>query len=103
MKAKAATTQQTEEEHLNERFRAVNELKTNTSLVNAELAGLAAKHVNKVNAAKQRLEDEKETLLAKGLNPYVEFRKEELSNEAKNREKRMKAAVEKNKRDLAKT
>jgi hypothetical protein len=54
-------------------------------LVGAELAGLAAKHVQKVADAAKRLEDEKETLLAKGLNPYVEFRKKELESEARGR------------------
>lgn len=96
-----ATRKQTEEEKLNERFRAVYELKTNTNLVNAELAGLAAKHRNKIVDSQQRLEDEKEALLSKGLNPYVEFRKKELASEARNREKRMKEAVEINKRELA--
>jgi hypothetical protein len=101
MRASAQTTQAAEDERLNERFKAVIQLKTSTNLVNAELAGLAAKHNNKVAAAKKRLEDEKDNMLSKGLNPYVEFRKEELAAEARNREKRMRDAVEKNKRELA--
>jgi hypothetical protein len=100
-KAVAVTVKQTDEERLNERFKAVYTLKNSTEKVNAELAGMAARHNNKIAAAKKRLEDEKDTLLAKGLNPYVEFRKEELATEARNREQRMKDAVENNKRELA--
>lgn len=95
------TVKAADDAKLEGRFKAVYELKNNTSLVNAELAGLAAKHNNKIHAAQQRLEDEKEALMSKGLNPYVEFRKKELSTEAQNREHRMKEAVESNKRDLA--
>jgi hypothetical protein len=40
-------------------------------------------------------------MLSQGLNPYVEFRKKELEEEAANREKKLNAAVEKNKADLA--
>jgi len=80
-----------------DRTEAVLELKTNQNAVRAEVATLADRHVKKVLAAKQKLEDEKDALLAKGLNPYVEFRKKEVEDEAERREKRLRDAVEKNK------
>ena len=80
-----------------DRVEAVLELKANQAAVRAEIATLAEKHVKKVAAAKQKLEDEKDALLAKGLNPYVEFRKKDLAEEAQRREKKMRDAVEKNK------
>eukprot|EP00597_Dinobryon_sp_UTEXLB2267_P012124 CAMPEP_0170113434 /NCGR_PEP_ID=MMETSP0020_2-20130122/9888_1 /TAXON_ID=98059 /ORGANISM="Dinobryon sp., Strain UTEXLB2267" /LENGTH=1783 /DNA_ID=CAMNT_0010339793 /DNA_START=13 /DNA_END=5360 /DNA_ORIENTATION=- len=84
-----------------DRTEAVLELKTNQNAVRAEVASLADKHVKKVLAAKQKLEDEKDAMLAKGLNPYVEFRKKEVEDEAERREKRLRDAVEKNKEELA--
>lgn len=87
--------------HLEDRIEAVMELKANQDNVRAEVATLAEKHNRKIAAAKKRLEDEKESLLAKGLNPYVEFRKQEFAEEAAARERKLKAAVEKNKSDLA--
>jgi hypothetical protein len=80
-----------------DRVEAVLELKANQAAVRAEIATLAEKHVKKVAAAKQKLEDEKDALLAKGLNPYVEFRKKDLAEEAQRREKKLRDAVEKNK------
>ena len=80
-----------------DRVEAVLELKANQAAVRAEVATLAEKHNKKIAAAKQKLEDEKEALLAKGLNPYVEFRKKDVEEEAERREKRMRDAVEKNK------
>lgn len=80
-----------------DRVEAVMELKTNQAAVRAEVATLADKHNKKIAAAKQKLEDEKEALLSKGLNPYVEFRKKEMEEEADKREKKMRDAVERNK------
>ena len=95
------TIKQTSETHLEERFKAVNSLKTNINIINSELAGLAEKHRNKIAISKQKLEDQKDFYLSKGLNPYVEFRKEELTNEAKNRENKIKNSIELNKLNLS--
>lgn len=86
---------------LAERTEVVLELKTNVNAVRAEVATQAAKHVRKVEAAKKQLEDEKASYLAKGLNPYVEFRRREFEAQDKAREKNMKTAVDQNKADLA--
>lgn len=89
------------EQHHKERTEAVLELKANIDAVRADVATQAEKHNRKVAKAKKQLEDEKESMLAQGLNPYVEFRKKELEAEAQAREKKLRAAVEKNKADLA--
>ena len=89
-----------EEEEMQHRVEAVYQLKQSQTAVNAELAGIASKHRTKVAAAAKRLEDDKEELLAKGMNPYIEFRKKELDNEARSREQRLKNAVERNKVEL---
>lgn len=89
------------EKNMQDRIEAVLELKDNTRAVNAELATLANKHVEKVKDAKNRLDSQKEELLSQGLNPYVEFRKEEFQKADENKKKKMKAAVEKNKKELA--
>lgn len=89
------------EQRMQDRTEAVLELKANVDAVRAEVATLAEKHVRKIEKAKKQLEDEKEHLLAQGLNPYVEFRKKEIAEEAERKEKRLKATVEKNKQDLA--
>jgi len=89
-----------EEEDMQHRVEVVYQLKQSQTAVNADLAGIASKHRAKVAAAAKRLEDDKEELLAKGMNPYIEFRKKELDNEARGREQRLKNAVEKNKVEL---
>ena len=96
-----AKIKDTNEQHYENRVEAVLELKANVDAVRAEVATQAEKFVKKQEKKKQQLEDEKETMLAQGLNPYVEFRKKELDEEAASRERKLKAAVEKNKADLA--
>ena len=88
------------EDEMQHRVEVVYQLKQSQTAVNAELAGIASKHRTKVAAAAKRLEDDKEELLAKGMNPYIEFRKKELDNEARSREQRLKNAVERNKVEL---
>lgn len=100
-KALTATVKEVNDRKEKNRIEAVLELKTNVDAVRAEVATMAEKHNRKIEKAKKQLEDEKESLLAQGLNPYVEFRKKQIEEEAAAREKRMKAAVEKNKADLA--
>lgn len=98
------TTKQVKESRdkfLLNRIDAVLELKTNTGFAKNEIATQADKYVKKIQKAKQQLEDEKEAYLAKGLNPYVEFRSRELNHEAKTREKKMKDTVELNKIELS--
>lgn len=101
VKELTATVKEVNDQRLANRVEAVLELKTNVDAVRAEVATLADKHVRKVERAKKQLADEKESLLAQGLNPYVEFRKKEIEEEAAAREKRMKTAVERNKANLA--
>lgn len=89
------------ETHLADRLEAILELKTNQNAARAEVATQAEKHVRKLKAGQDQLEREKAAMLAKGLNPYTEFRKKEFAAEAKSREKKMKDAVEHNKALLA--
>ncbi len=64
---------------------------------------LADKHRLKLDNDKQRLNNEKDGMLSKGLNPYVEFRKRKFDAQAKNLEKKMLQAVDHNKARLAVT
>jgi molybdenum-dependent DNA-binding transcriptional regulator ModE len=70
------------EENVVERTRAVLELKNNISVVKAELVTQSDRKQRKIREAKQQLEDEKESMLSKGLNPYAEFRRKELNAES---------------------
>jgi hypothetical protein len=89
------------EQRLSERTEAVLELKANVDAVRAEVATQAEKHVRKLEKARKQLEDEKESMLSQGLNPYVEFRRKEFEEEAARREQKLKDAVEQNKKNLA--
>jgi len=89
------------ETHLADRLEAVLELKANQNAARAEVATQAEKNRLKAKAAQDELEREKASMLAKGLNPYTEFRKKEFAAEAASRERRMKQAVEQNKAQLA--
>eukprot|EP01038_Epipyxis_sp_PR26KG_P006513 gene6513-8951_t len=84
-----------------DRTEAVLELKANMDAARDEVATLAEKHVKKIELAKQQLENAKEEMLSKGLNPYVEFRKKEINSADEIKEKKMKEDVETNKRELA--
>ena len=86
--------------HHADRLEAILQLKADQNAARAVVATQAEKHVRKVKKARDELERDKATMLAKGLNPYVEFRKKELDAEAKAREKKMKDAVEENKAAL---
>ena len=86
---------------LEERADQVLELKTNINHVQSELATISDKHNKKLEAARRELESEKESMLSKGLNPYVEFRKRDFNAEAERREKRLHEAVELNKLRLS--
>ena len=85
------------------RTQAVLELKSNTQVVFDELGQLADKNRGKVQRNKDRLDSEKGTMISKGLNPYVEFRRREFSLEGKARETRMLNTVEANKSALSET
>lgn len=89
------------ETHLADRLEAVLQLKTDQNHSRAIVASQAEKKARKVEAARQQLEQEKASMLAKGLNPYVEFRKKEFAAEGRAREQKMKDAVEQNKAALA--
>jgi len=89
------------DEHLADRTQAVLQLKADQNAVRSEVATQAAKHNKKLADDKRQLESEKASMLAKGLNPYVEFRRRAFAAEGKAREKRMKNAVEDNKASLA--
>lgn len=83
------------------RVEAVLELRDNQNAVRAKAATDAEKRANKLAAAAKELEDQKAGLLARGLNPYAEFRRREIDAQDDALEKRLKDAVELNKADLA--
>lgn len=89
--------------HHQERVEAVLELKENTAAVFDELRQAADKYRAKQQRKKEQLEQERDSMLARGLNPYVEFRKREFEAEGRSREQRMKQTVEGNKESLKKT
>lgn len=86
-----------------DRTNAILELKSNTAVVFNELAQDADKYRSKVKRNKEKLEGEKDTMIAKGLNPYVEFRRRQFAGEGKAREARMLDQVESNKSALSET
>ena len=51
---------------------------------------LADKNVRKRENTLKNLEDEKDAILARGLNPYVEFRQREVDIESKKKERKIK-------------
>jgi len=91
----------TEAVHQLDRADAVLELKTNTDAARIVAAKQSDAVVKKAERAKKQLEDEKESLLSRGINPYVEFRRREFDAEARHREKSLKDAVVHNKVNLA--
>jgi len=97
----ANTIKNIRDAHEAERTEVALQLKTSLDAVKVELVSSAAKYQKKVAAAQKELEDEKDSYLAKGLNPYVEFRRRDLDAEAAARELKMKNAVEENKAALA--
>ncbi len=99
----AVTSQikQLHDEKYDDRTEAVLELKINIDASRAQLAAQAQKHVHKVQAKAKQLEDSKADLLAQGRNPYEELRRQEIEEEATREEARLRAAVERNKADLA--
>jgi hypothetical protein len=90
-----------EQEQWNDRTEAVLELRTNQNHIRAKAATQSSKYQQTLTQKQQQLEDEKQEMLAKGLNPYEEFRRRELSDDAKRQEKKLKNAVNVNKAILA--
>lgn len=93
--------QQFEEENWHDRADAVLELRTNQNAVRAKAGTQSAKYQQKLADQKRALESEKESMLAKGLNPYVEFRRREIDEEDQKKVESIKASVERNKAALA--
>ena len=90
----------TEQEHQSKRLEAVMQTKADTDHARLKAARDSDKHNKKIAAAKQQLEDEKEVLLAKGKNPYTEFRRREFKDDAVKEERQMREAVRMNKASL---
>jgi hypothetical protein len=86
-----------EKVHQDDRQEAVLELKTNTDIARNLAAKQSDKKVQKALKIARQLENEKEGMISRGMNPYVEFRQREFDAEAKATEKRMKDAVVENK------
>lgn len=88
-------------ELLEKRTEQVLQLKADMDFVAAEVGASASKHRSAVKAASDKLEAEKETMLAKGLNPYAEFRRKDFDADAQRREKALKEKLNTNKTTLA--
>ena len=86
---------------LQDKTDAVLELKANQSAARAKVASQAARHNKKIEDARVTLENEKDSLLAKGVNPYAFFRKRDLDSQADAQEKAMLDAVRNNESALA--
>jgi hypothetical protein len=91
----------TEDAYQLDRQTAVLELKANSDVARLQAAKQSDRKVKKQERAAQQLQDEKETLLSKGINPYVEFRQREFDAEAKQRKQALNDAVVQNKVNLA--
>lgn len=82
---------------------AILELKLNTNNVFNDISQLADKYRNKIKKNKEKLENEKDTMISKGLNPYEEFRRREFELEGIKREQKLLNIVEENKATLSET
>ena len=90
-----------DEVHQKDREAAVLELKANTDAARLLAAKQSDRVVQKKERVQKQLNDEKESMLSRGINPYVEFRKREFDAEAKRTEKALNEAVVQNKVNLA--
>lgn len=88
-------------EEWEDRAEAVLELRTNQVAVRAKAATQSDKYTRKVKKQQKELEQQKEAMLAKGLNPYAEFRRREIDAADALKERRLLEAVEKNKAGLS--
>jgi hypothetical protein len=84
-----------------DRAEAVLELRTNQVAVRAKAATQSDKYNRQIKKQKKELEEQKEAMLAKGLNPYAEFRRREINEADALKEKQLKEAVERNKAGLS--
>lgn len=96
-----AKLKEIEEQEWQDRAEAALELRTNQQAVRAKAASDSAKYQKQQADRAAALESQKESMLAKGLNPYVEFRRAEFEAADAAKEAAMRAAVEKNKAILA--
>lgn len=90
-----------EEDQWKDRTEAVLELRSNQNHIRSKAATQSAKYQQKILSKKTQLENEKQDMLSKGLNPYEEFRKRELDEEVKKQEKKIRESVNLNKAILA--
>lgn len=90
-----------ESEKWKDRTEAILELRTNQNHIRSTAATQSAKYQQKLKDKKQQLENEKQEMLSKGLNPYEEFRKREIQDETLKQEKKIKDSINVNKAALA--
>ena len=91
------------DEHHQRRTEAVTSLKEHSDLARAEVIISADKNVRKQKAALKKLEEDKDSMLAKGLNPYAEFRKIASEEEAENKLRKLHNDIKQSKAHLAVT
>jgi hypothetical protein len=84
-----------------DRADAVLELRTNQVAVRAKAATQSDKYIRKKKKQQKELEEQKEAMLAKGLNPYAEFRRREIEEADALKKQQLHEAVEKNKSALS--
>ena len=89
-----------EKAHQADRLEAVLQTKADTDMARIKAAKDSDQHQKKLARAAQELEDEKEILLAKGKNPYTEFRRREFKSDAAKQERNMRESVRMNKAKL---
>jgi hypothetical protein len=90
-----------EDELFRDRTAAVLELRTNQVHVREKAATQSQRHIQKQKIQQQRLENEKDSMLAKGLNPYEEFRRNEIDESDRKKKEKLRDAVAVNKAELA--
>ena len=91
--AKAAKDKEKQDlldEHHAHRTDVVTALKEHSDQARAGVIISADKNVRKQQAALRKLEEDKDSMLSRGLNPYTEFRKTEVEEEADNKLKKLK-------------
>ena len=104
--AKAAKDKEKQDifdEHHQHRTEVVIALKEHSDLAHGEVIISADKNVRKKKAALKKLEEDKDSMLSRGLNPYAEFRKKEVDDEADAKLRKLKNDVKSSKANLAVT
>lgn len=96
-----AEAEQVQKDKWEHRVQTILEFRDNQNAVRAKAATDSERKANKLRQRQEQLENEKASMMAKGLNPYAEFRRQDIEAEDEAAERRLKSAIDRKKVDLA--